>query len=57
MQMTTPEGTVAIIGTGNIGSALAAGGFRKVIGAEESSDQLRAGLLPRGARLVKAFGT
>jgi 8-hydroxy-5-deazaflavin:NADPH oxidoreductase len=137
--MTTPESTVAIIGTGNIGSALAAnlaagdrhfllagrdreaasklasglaghaevvtadeaveradvlvfavwldsfrqliadygerlagkviidptnpigpdgnGGFRKIIGAEESSGQLLAGLLPTGARLVKAFGT
>jgi 8-hydroxy-5-deazaflavin:NADPH oxidoreductase len=137
--MTTPESTVAIIGTGNIGSALAAnlaagdrhfllagrdrevasklaselddhaevvtvdeaveradvlvfavwldafkqliteygerlagkviidptnpigpdgnGGFRKTIGADESSGQLLAGLLPPGTRLVKAFGT
>ena len=34
-----------------------AGGFRKVIGEQESSGQLLAGLLPAGARLVKAFGT
>ena len=34
-----------------------AGGFRKVIGEHESSGQLLAGLLPAGARLVKAFGT
>jgi predicted dinucleotide-binding enzyme len=33
------------------------GGFRKVIGEQESSGQLLAGLLPAGARLVKAFGT
>jgi 8-hydroxy-5-deazaflavin:NADPH oxidoreductase len=33
------------------------GGFRKIIGAEESSGQLLAGLLPAGTRLVKAFGT
>ena len=33
------------------------GGFRKVIGDQESSGQILAGLLPRGARLVKAFGT
>jgi predicted dinucleotide-binding enzyme len=34
-----------------------AGGYRKVIGAQESSGQILARLLPPGARLVKAFGT
>jgi predicted dinucleotide-binding enzyme len=34
-----------------------AGGYRKVIGEQESSGQLLAGLLPPGAVLVKAFGT
>jgi 8-hydroxy-5-deazaflavin:NADPH oxidoreductase len=34
-----------------------AGGYRKVIGEKESSGQILAGLLPSGARLVKAFGT
>jgi predicted dinucleotide-binding enzyme len=33
------------------------GGFHKVIGEQESSAQILAGLLPAGARLVKAFGT
>ncbi len=33
------------------------GGFRKVIGEQESSGQILAGLLPAGSRLVKAFGT
>jgi predicted dinucleotide-binding enzyme len=33
------------------------GNYRKVIGAQESSGQILAGLLPAGARLVKAFGT
>ena len=33
------------------------GTYRKVIGEQESSGQLLAGLLPPGARLVKAFGT
>ena len=33
------------------------GGYRKVIGEQESSGQFLAGLLPAGARLVKAFGT
>ena len=33
------------------------GGVRKTIGAQESSGQILAGLLPAGARLVKAFGT
>jgi predicted dinucleotide-binding enzyme len=34
-----------------------AGGYRKVIGEQESSGQILAGLLPPEARLVKAFGT
>jgi 8-hydroxy-5-deazaflavin:NADPH oxidoreductase len=34
-----------------------AGGYRKIIGKQESSGQILAGLLPAGARLVKAFGT
>ncbi len=34
-----------------------AGGYRKVIGEQESSGRLLARLLPAGARLVKAFGT
>jgi 8-hydroxy-5-deazaflavin:NADPH oxidoreductase len=34
-----------------------AGGFRKVIGEQESSGQLLAALLPAGTQLVKAFGT
>ena len=33
------------------------GTYRKVIGEQESSGQILAGLLPPGARLVKAFGT
>jgi len=33
------------------------GNYRKVIGETESSAQILAGLLPPGARLVKAFGT
>src|ERR1700728_4975908 len=33
------------------------GGFQKLIGELESSGQILAGLLPPGARLVKAFGT
>jgi 8-hydroxy-5-deazaflavin:NADPH oxidoreductase len=33
------------------------GGFHKIIGEQESSGQILAGLLPSGARLVKAFGT
>jgi predicted dinucleotide-binding enzyme len=33
------------------------GGYRKVIGEQESSGQILAGLLPAGAQLVKAFGT
>jgi hypothetical protein len=34
-----------------------AGGYRKVIGEQESSGQILAGLLPAGTLLVKAFGT
>jgi 8-hydroxy-5-deazaflavin:NADPH oxidoreductase len=33
------------------------GGFKKIIPENESSGQILAGLLPSGARLVKAFGT
>ena len=33
------------------------GGFRKVIGEQESSGQILASLMPSGTRLVKAFGT
>jgi 8-hydroxy-5-deazaflavin:NADPH oxidoreductase len=33
------------------------GTYHKLIGAQESSGQILAGLLPAGARLVKAFGT
>jgi 8-hydroxy-5-deazaflavin:NADPH oxidoreductase len=33
------------------------GNYRKVIGEQESSGQILAGLLPPGAQLVKAFGT
>jgi 8-hydroxy-5-deazaflavin:NADPH oxidoreductase len=33
------------------------GGYHKVIGEQESSGQILAGLLPAGATLVKAFGT
>ena len=33
------------------------GGYRKVIGEQESSGQILAGLLPAGAQLVKAFGS
>jgi hypothetical protein len=33
------------------------GGFKKIIGAEESAGQIIAGLLPRGAKLTKALGT
>jgi predicted dinucleotide-binding enzyme len=33
------------------------GGYHKIIGEQESSGQILAGLLPAGARLVKAFGT
>ena len=33
------------------------GGFKKLIGEQESSGQILASLLPTGAQLVKAFGT
>lgn len=33
------------------------GGFKKIIGAEESAGQINASLLPKGTKLVKAFGT
>ena len=33
------------------------GGFRKIIAADQSAGQIIAGLLPKGAQLVKAFGT
>jgi predicted dinucleotide-binding enzyme len=33
------------------------GGYQKVIGEQESSGQILAGLLPAGTRVVKAFGT
>lgn len=33
------------------------GGFKKIIGEKESAGQLLASQLPRGAKLVKAFGT
>jgi predicted dinucleotide-binding enzyme len=33
------------------------GGYKKIIGEQESSGQILAELLPPGARLVKAFGT
>jgi 8-hydroxy-5-deazaflavin:NADPH oxidoreductase len=34
-----------------------AGGFKKIIPQDQSSGQILAGLLPPGAKLVKAFGT
>ena len=33
------------------------GGFKKIIGEKESAGQLNAALLPKDAKLVKAFGT
>ncbi|MEQ1587075.1 MAG: NAD(P)-binding domain-containing protein [Cyclobacteriaceae bacterium] len=33
------------------------GGFKKIIGADESAGQIIAGLLPKGANLAKALGT
>jgi predicted dinucleotide-binding enzyme len=33
------------------------GGFKKIIGANESAGQIIAGLLPKGAKLAKALGT
>ncbi len=50
------NGTVIIDPTNAVGPD-DAGGYRKVIGEQESSGQILAGLLPSGARLVKAFGT
>jgi 8-hydroxy-5-deazaflavin:NADPH oxidoreductase len=50
------DGKVIIDPTNAIGPD-GQGGYRKVIGEQESSGQILAGLLPSGARLVKAFGT
>jgi len=33
------------------------GGFKKIVGAEESAGKINAGFLPKGAKLVKALGT
>jgi predicted dinucleotide-binding enzyme len=33
------------------------GGFKKIIGAEESAGQIISGLLPKGAKFAKALGT
>ena len=33
------------------------GGFKKIIGEKESAGQLNAAILPKGTKLVKAFGT
>ncbi|AYB31510.1 NADPH-dependent F420 reductase [Chryseolinea soli] len=33
------------------------GGFKKIVGENESAGEIIAGLLPSGAKLVKAFGT
>lgn len=33
------------------------GGFTKIIGEKESAGQVNSGLLPKGSKLVKAFGT
>ena len=33
------------------------GGFKKIIGENESAGELNGAILPKGARLVKAFGT
>jgi 8-hydroxy-5-deazaflavin:NADPH oxidoreductase len=49
-------GKVIVDPTNPVGPA-ADGTYRKVIGEQESSGQILAGLLPAGARLVKAFGT
>jgi 8-hydroxy-5-deazaflavin:NADPH oxidoreductase len=49
-------GKVIIDPTNPVGPA-DEGGYRKVIAEQESSGQILAGLLPAGARLVKAFGT
>jgi predicted dinucleotide-binding enzyme len=50
------DGKVIIDPTNPIGPD-GQGGVRKVIREQESSGQILAGLLPAGARLVKAFGT
>jgi 8-hydroxy-5-deazaflavin:NADPH oxidoreductase len=50
------DGKVIVDPTNPVGPD-GAGGYRKVIGEQESSGQLLAKLLPPGARLVKAFGT
>jgi 8-hydroxy-5-deazaflavin:NADPH oxidoreductase len=50
------EGKVIVDPTNPVGPD-ADGNYRKVIGEQESSGQILAGLLPAGARLVKAFGT
>ena len=50
------DGKVIVDPTNPVGPD-GAGGYRKVIGEQESSGQLLASLLPPGARLVKAFGT
>src|SRR5580693_7537092 len=49
-------GKVIVDPTNPVGSD-GKGGFQKIIGEQESSGQILAGLLPPGARLVKAFGT
>jgi 8-hydroxy-5-deazaflavin:NADPH oxidoreductase len=49
-------GKVIIDPTNPVGPG-ADGNYRKVIGAQESSGQILAGLLPAGTALVKAFGT
>jgi predicted dinucleotide-binding enzyme len=33
------------------------GGFKKIIGADESAGQILTGLVPKGAKLVKALGS
>jgi 8-hydroxy-5-deazaflavin:NADPH oxidoreductase len=50
------DGKVIVDPTNPVGPD-GAGGYRKVIGEQESSGQILASLLPPGARLVKAFGT
>jgi predicted dinucleotide-binding enzyme len=62
-QVTISDSTVAIVGTGNIGSTLAANfaadgqDFLLAGRDQEAAGQILAGLLPPGARLVKAFGS
>ena len=50
------DGKVIVDPTNPVGPD-GAGGYHKVIDEHESSGQILAGLLPPGARLVKAFGT